>query len=244
MTSTSKCQHCGRDLPQRDFALPGHKPMLITMPCDCPKAKEEQEREEREVERQERIDAFAEVWKRVGIPERFQHVKADTKTAAPLSEGRSLYLVGENGRGKTHAACACAKAYLARNTYNDGGVTRCWKSALFLDAQDMFTRLRTSWDRWDQTEEDVFQRWSGVDLLILDDLGAGVPSEWAGENVRKLVNSRWSNGRPMVITSQYGIDELADRYARVGDKSMGAILSRLGGCCDVLVFNGRDRRLE
>lgn len=243
MTSTSRCPHCGNELPTRNVALPGHRPRLISLPCQCAGAKAERDAEEAERERQERADAFAKAWTRAGIPDRFAHVTADNDSVTPLYEGRSLYLVGDNGRGKTHSACRIAKAFLVRATYRDMGMMRCWKTARFLDAQDMFSQLRTSWDRWDQNEEDVFQRWAGVDLLILDDLGAGVPSEWAGENVRRLVNDRWSNNKPMVITSQYGMEELSDRYAKVGDKSMGAILSRLGGWCEVKRFGGPDRRI-
>lgn len=242
MTSTSRCEYCGNELEAKNFALPGHRPRLVTMPCECEGAKAEREREDAERERRERIDAFATAWTRVGIPEMFLHVDANSKWAAPLLSGRSVYLVGDNGRGKTHEACRIAKAYLGRNTYRNCGIMRCWKTALFVTMQDMLSQLRTSWDRWDQTEEDVFQRWAGVDLLILDDLGKGVPSEWAAENAFRLVNSRWSNLKPMVITSQYSIAELSDRYAKAGDETMAALVSRLGGWCDVRRFEGVDRR--
>lgn len=243
MTS-SVCEFCGRPFPTRDFSLVGHGPMLITLPCDCPEAKAALEREERERERMERIEAFARVWERAGIPVMFQHVDADFTGVAPILEGRSLYIHGENGRGKTHGACRVAKAYLVRNTRRVMNKVMCAKTARFVTAQEMFARLRQSWDRWDETEEDVFQRWSGVDLLVLDDLGKGVPSEWAAENVFRLIDSRWSNGRPMVITSQYSMDQLAERYEKASDETMSAIVSRLQGWCEVKAAGGDDLRLS
>lgn len=244
MTESSVCEYCGKELPKRNFALPGHRPMLITMPCECPEALAAREAEERELERNERIAAFNAAWSRARIPERFIHVKADTKAAQPLMEGRSLYIYGENGRGKTHKACQVAKAYLACNTYRDKSIMRCWKSCLFVTAQDVLSQLRTSWDRWDESEEDVFMRFVGADLLILDDLGKGVPSEWAAENLFRVVDRRWAKGRPMVITSQYTTEQLTDRYAKAGDETMGAMLSRLGDVwCDKIHMTGEDKRL-
>lgn len=244
MTISDACEFCGKKLPTRNFALAGHEPMLITLPCGCERAKEKVEAEKREFERQERIAAFDLAWGRSRVPERFVHVKADSKGAQPLLEGRSLYIYGENGRGKTHKACQVAKAYLARNTYRDRVTMRCWKQCLFATAQDVFSQLKTSWDRWDEGEEDVFMRFAGVDLLILDDLGKGVPSEWAAENLFRLIDRRWARQRPMVITSQYTIEQLTDRYARAGDETMGAMMSRLGdGWCDKIMMTGEDRRL-
>lgn len=243
MTSSSEtCPHCGKRLEVRNFALAGHMPIMVTMPCDCPEAKAEIEREEAEAERAERIEAFGNAWRRVGIPQMFAHVNADFERVKPLFDGRWLYLYGDNGRGKTHAACQTAKAYLARNTYRMDGMMRCWKTCLFVTQQSLFSQLRASWDRWDQNEEDVFMRWAGVDLLILDDLGKGVPSEWAAENLFRLIDSRWSNGRLTVITSQYDLNGLTERYAKAGDETMSAMVSRLGGVCEQVLIDGRDRR--
>lgn len=243
-TSPMTCSFCGRELPKKNFALVGHGPMLITLPCDCPQAKAEAERESAEIERKERAEAFAKAWKRVGVPTMFSHVDADFEMAKPLFAGKSLYIVGENGRGKTHAACRVAKAYLVRNTNRRVTMMRCWKSCLFATAQDVLAQLKRSWSRWDQNEEDVFQRWAGVDLLVLDDLGKGVPSEWAAENLFRLVDSRWSNKRPTVITSQYSTAELSDRFQKAGDETMSALVSRLDGWCDVVAMNGTDLRLS
>lgn len=243
---TTRCEYCGKELPTKNFALPGHRPMPITMPCDCPESVAASEAEEAERERSERLRAFSEVWTRSGVPEMYQHVKSgkvDFERADKLIEGRALYFVGKNGRGKTHSACQAAKAYLIRNTYRDKVVMRCWKSLMFVTAQAMFSQLKTSWDRWDQNEDDVFQRLLGVDLLILDDLGQGVPGEWSAANVLRLIDERGTAGKSIAITSQYTIEELSDRYDKAGDGTMSAMMSRLDGWCDVIAIDGPDRRL-
>ena len=241
-TSPMTCSFCGKELPKRNFALAGHAPMLITLPCDCPEAQAEAKRESEEIERRERAEAFKKSWERVGVPTMFSRVDADFDRAKPLFDGRSIYITGDSGRGKTHTACRVAKAYLVRNTNRRGVTMRCWKNCLFVTAQDVLSQLKRSWARWDQNEEDVFQRWAGVDLLVLDDLGKGVPSEWAAENFHRLVDVRWSNHHPMVITSQYTVSELADRYEKAGDETMVALASRLNGWCDEFSMDGPDRR--
>jgi len=243
-TSTSNCEFCGQPLPQQDYALPGHAPMLITLPCTCPEARAALERERQEEERQQRVEAFSRAWTRANIPSAFSHVDADFSAASPLADGKSVYLYGDNGRGKTYKACRIAKAYLVRNTYKAMGRMMCRKTCTFVTAQELFSRLKQSWERWDQTEEDVFQRWAGIDLLVLDDLGKGVPTEWAAENVFRLIDSRWSNNRPMVITSQYSITQLADTYDRASDETMAALISRLRGWCVESVVGGEDRRVQ
>lgn len=244
-TLITRCQYCGKELPTRNFALPDRRPMLITLPCDCDMAREEAAREKKEAERRERAEAFGRVWSRSNVPEEFRHVsttKESFEMAQTLLGGGSLYFLGENGRGKTYTACQVAKAYLIKSTYHDGIAMGCWKSFQFATAQTVLSQLRSSWDRWDQNEEDVFQRWAGVDLLVLDDLGKGVPSEWAAENMFRLVDARWSEHRPMIVTSQYSSDDLAQRYSKAGNETMGALMSRLDGWCAGKRFDGPDKR--
>jgi len=232
--------------------------MVVTLPCDCERAKEEQSKERMMAEREEMARVLGDVWRRSGVPRRFQHVKADFDRARPLFEGRWLYLYGENGRGKTHSACQAAKAYLIRNTRRDvirdsrgekEGPMRCRTSFHFTEAQGLLSEVTSSWDRWDMSEEQVRSRWAGVGLLVLDDLGKGVPSEWAAETLFDLINRRWKENdadspRLTVITSQYGITELSERYARAGAETLGAMVSRLKGECEEIHVDGPDRRLS
>lgn len=242
--TTSRCEFCGATLQVRDFALPGHRPIPVTMPCTCPKAVESARCEEEDALRAERRERFREAWARSGVPERYLHVKAERAHYETLAAGRSLYIVGPNGRGKTYLACQVAKHYLARNTYAERGVIRCHKSLRFVAAEEVMLLLRSSWDRWDQTEEDVFQRLLGVDLLVLDDLGKGNPTEWAAENTFHLINDRYANMKPTIFTSQYSPGALSDRFRAAGDATVTAMKSRLLGWCEGIRLEGPDRRLE
>jgi len=253
MTSPIKCKYCGKELPTQNFAPFGFKPMLITLPCDCEMAQEEAKRNEYEIEQKERAEAFSAVWSRSDVPERFLHVNADFNKAKPLFDGKWLYIYGENGRGKTYAACQVAKAYLVHNTKRDvvptlkgnkKGPMKCRVSFHFTEAQSLLSDITSSWSRWDMNESEVMARWVGVDLLILDDLGKGVPSEWAAEKLFEIVNKRWSNNKLTIITSQYGITELSERYRKAGGETLSAMISRLKGECEEIPLMGKDRRLS
>lgn len=265
LTLTSRCQYCGSELPTKNFALPGHRPMLVTLPCDCEQSKERQRQEQLRRDREDMSRVLRDVWDRADVPPRFAHVSADFEVARPLFDGKWLYLFGDNGRGKTRAACQAAKAYLIRSTARDKvptkdgfaeGSMRCRTSFHFTEAQSMLSEVSSSWSRWGMSEEQVKSRWAGVDLLILDDLGKGVPSEWAAETLFDLINARWKANqeqgqrrdgekpRLTIITSQYGIDDLAERYHKAGIETLGAMVSRLTGECEEKVMGGDDRRIR
>ena len=258
---TSRCKYCGRELPTANYALPSHRPMLITLPCDCEQAKEEQAREQRRIDREEISMVLREVWDRSNVPPRFSHVSADFDVARPLFDGRWLYICGKNGRGKTRSACQAAKAYLIRHVRRDviptpkgdrQGTMRCDVSFHFTEAQGLLSEVTSSWDTYGMSEAQVKSRWAGVDLLILDDFGKGVPSEWAAETLFDILNRRWAannekgqrthKDRLTIITSQYEIGDIAERYKRAGNGTLSAMVSRLDGECEVRRIEGPDRR--
>ena len=239
----SSCPFCGSALPRRNVALPGRAPRLVTMPCTCPQAVAQESDEERERIRDERARAFGAVWARSGIPEEFAHVEADFALAEAIDSNRSLYLTGENGRGKTRLACMVAKGFLLRHTTEEHGVVACRRSLRFVTWQDVTSQIRSARRSWTQSEVDVYQRLVGVSLLVLDDVGKGVPEERDAETLEWIVNQRWADHRPVVFTSQYDTEMLVARYAKAGSETLGALLSRIRGWCDGARLDGPDRRL-
>lgn len=74
-----------------------------------------------------------------------------------------------------------------------------------------------------------------IPLLILDDMHQEKGSEWAREQLFILINTRYNNGLPTIVTSQFPMEDIADRYG-------AQIASRLIETSQVVEFTGQDRR--
>lgn len=241
---STRCPHCGRELAMQTYPLFGRS-VAVPMLCDCPGAEAERAAEEAARQAEERKEAFLAVWLRSGVPEEYLRVPGEPAHFETLDRGGALYVTGENGRGKTWLACQCARHYLTRHTREDHGVTRCWRSFRFYTASQVISQIRSTYGSYSRTEEDVYQRLVGVDLLLLDDLGKGTASEHSAEAIFRVISERCSGHRATIITSQYGTEALARRYRQADDATNSALLSRLrGSWCEGVVLTGPDRRLE
>jgi len=73
-------------------------------------------------------------------------------------------------------------------------------------------------------------------LLFIDDLGAEKVTEWVEEVIYLIINTRYENNIPIVITSNYPLSKVAEL---VGDR----VASRIKEMCHVVEIKGEDRRL-
>ena len=74
------------------------------------------------------------------------------------------------------------------------------------------------------------------DLLIIDDLGTEMPSQFVTASLYGLLNDRMLEGKPMVISTNLNVDELGRRYSP-------QIASRLHGSFIGMLFVGDDIRV-
>lgn len=112
-----------------------------------------------------------------------------------------LLLTGGYGCGKTHLAAAVGNVRLEWGDH-----------VLFVTAPDLLDYLRSTFGPNSEVAYDqMFDRIRGAQLLILDDLGAENPSQWAQEKLFQLLNHRYSYRLPTVITTNVEIDQLDAR---------------------------------
>lgn len=133
------------------------------------------------------------------------------------SSHRGLYLHGGVGTGKTGLAVAIGRHWL--ETYG-GELVR------FVNVRGFLLELRL---RFANNETPDIEQETGADLLILDDLGAERPTEWAVETIATIVEyAHRGDTSAIVVTSNYSPAELATRLSPKADPVAGQrIVSRL-----------------
>ena len=164
-----------------------------------------------------------------GVPERYLGVPRDASRNGALSQGTGLWIHGDVGTGKTVMACSIAKGWAA-----EGNQLRMVSSVR------LFSELREAMDRG--MEGQVIAKYAGTPLLVLDDLGQEVPSDWALSRLFEIVDSRYGRRMPIVVTTNYSPEHLADRLERSGGTA-DAIISRLVETTERIRVQGADRRL-
>ena len=121
-----------------------------------------------------------------------------------------LLLQGGYGCGKTHLAASIA------NFAVDIGVP-----TLFLTVPDLLDMLRFSYDSDDTTFENRFNEIRNASLLILDDFGTQNATGWAQEKLFQIVNYRYINKLPLVITTNLSLDNIEPRFrSRLADRGL------------------------
>lgn len=141
--------------------------------------------------------------------------------------GRGTYLWGMPGRGKTYAAASAVRTAVASG-----------HGAKLMTAKALLDAIKAEWDGG---ERGALERAEGYDLLALDDLGVERPTEWAMETLTGLIDARVSAGLPTIVTSNYSLGELRDRW---GGMPGMRIASRLAGACERVEMTGPDRRWQ
>lgn len=139
---------------------------------------------------------------------------------------RGTYLWGLPGRGKTYAAAAAVRM----------AVMAGWDARL-VTAKALLDAVKAEWDGG---EKGTIYRAERYRLLALDDLGVERPTEWAMETITGLIDARVASGLPTIVTSNFSLGELRDRW---GGMPGMRIASRLGGACERIQMGGGDRRL-
>ena len=113
-----------------------------------------------------------------------------------------LLYTGRYGTGKTHLAAAIANRALERGI-----------DLIFQPVPDLLDQLRMSYGNVSETYEDRFEKYRTVPLLVLDDLGAQSPTAWAEEKLYQIINYRYVNKLPTVITSNVNMRDVDGRIA-------------------------------
>lgn len=165
----------------------------------------------------------------------FNNLKNYSEKLVNGIEKKGLILVGNNGVGKTHLACSIA------NKLIENGIPVIYGTLINLLAE-----LRNSYDTDnDISEMEIIKLYENVALLIIDDLGKEKPSEWELEKLFTIINSRYENNLPVIITTNYNQNSLVERLSLNGEiETAKSIISRLYEMCYLVKIEDIDHRIK
>lgn len=147
-----------------------------------------------------------------------------------LAGGRSVWLMGDVGTGKTTLAMLIARSALEAG-----------HSVAIYSLPKLLARIRRTYQA-EAGEDDYlgfFERLTSVDLLHLDDLGAQRDTDWVTEQLYAIINQRYEDGRAVTITSNVLPDEAA---GQIGDRTVSRLTEMCGDF--QLHISGIDHRIE
>ncbi len=113
-----------------------------------------------------------------------------------------LLLEGGYGCGKTHLAAAIANFAVGIGV-----------PTLFITVPDLLDLLRFAYGDPEESFENRFDQIRNANLLILDDFGTQNATPWAQEKLFQIINFRYINKLPLVITTNLPLDDIDERIA-------------------------------
>jgi DNA replication protein DnaC len=167
---------------------------------------------------------------------------------------RGLLLTGSVGVGKTHLAVAILQGLIAKGV-----------SCLFCEFGSLLKQIQDSYNPISKTSElrvlaPVYQ----AEVLVLDELGSTIPTDWVRDTMYLIINKRYNDKKLTIFTTNYldvpHIDstpepEIASRtFSKKGsseriremttlEERIGTRLrSRLYEMCNAVVLEGEDYR--
>lgn len=131
---------------------------------------------------------------------------------------RNLVLFGAIGTGKTHAAVAAVRPSHFRGI-----------DCRFVPSVELLDLLRPP------NPASLLYDLAAVSILVVDDLGTQRDSEWTDERLYALLNRRWLEELPTVVTTNVPHQQMEERFGP-------RLFSRLRHGAVGVELVGRDRR--
>lgn len=237
----SQCRVCGSEVEVVSSPITSK---AITY-CPTCYEREDRERKSRQMEalRKQLTERMEIYLRKRGVPRRFLNARI---TDFPVSwwklkeSAEGLFLAGPRGLGKTYLAVALMREMIlaTQPVYHEGSYKIDLKRMpLFVTVPELLLEIRETFNGNQISEKAVIDKYSRVDVLVLDDLGAEKTSDWVLQTLYTIVDRRYREELRTIITSNLSIEEIEEK---LNDR----VASRVVGMCRVCIIKGKDRRVS
>jgi DNA replication protein DnaC len=244
-TSTDVCEFCFGTGTKLD-------PVKGAMPCPC-----------RQPERKRKLAASAR------IPRRYADCTFDSFKTVPGTSldnailfarslvteypavNRGLLFMGAAGVGKTHLAVSIIRGLIDKGF----ACVFCEFGSLLKEIQDSYNPISKS------SELRVLAPVYQADVLVLDELGATIPTDWVRDTMYQIINKRYNDNKLTIFTTNFMDESVVDKsqdaepssrtFSRkdriremtvLEDRIGTRLRSRLHEMCTKVVMEGEDYR--
>lgn len=233
----------------------------FTMPCpDChreEKVKEEKKQQEREKGRkawelEQRRERAKNNLESLNFPQKiikkgldgFRQRTDDSRESLQVTKAfirdfprcKSIILVGEVGRGKSHLAICASYAIAAKGNI-----------VIWGNPTTLFGRIQAKFGKGESALQEI-ERFQNCDLLFIDDLDKKPLGDWAKSIFFDIIDYRTNHEKPTIITTNRDAKKLKEFFGVASDGTDYGepILSRLCDreSCQWLKVTGIDWRRE
>lgn len=253
-----KCEFCGKELEPigLDYLYVNISPESIEYQrCTCDKSKEywkEKDKQDAEEQKRKRFRNMINViYKQNYVGRKYQElnfenfsIDLNNKNAVKMANdyinknkdkilSNGLIIMGESGVGKTHLAAAIANKLIE----ND-------KIVLMGRLTTLLDMIKETFRDNTKSENELIELYSNVDMIIIDDLGTEKISSWALEKLYTIIQNRFENGLPIIITTRFDKKGLISRFSYSNDQDLiDATISKLYQMCYGITLKSMKKEL-
>lgn len=238
----ARCENCG-DVIEKDIEILGS---IRRVPIICKCKKEHLKKKAQQEKVQQKQDNLKRLFNNSLMDEKFKKetfenwdISKGDKNLKAIAEkycsrfvdakrnGLGFIIYGPPGNGKTYTTNCIANNLLSREY-----------PVICVSINSLLERIKKTYNTFGKEGEDtILSGLANADLLVLDDLGTEQYSNWTISKIYNIIDSRYRNGLPIIITTNYSIEELKDKY---GERTVDRILEM----CTPLYNKGKSIRKE
>jgi len=238
------CPKCGEPIEKITYLSGFNKYIKGPVMCSCKKSElQAKEIEEQNREKQIRLkqiinNSLMDSKFRQCTFENWDHSKGSEKIfnigtkyvnnfSEMKKEGIGLLIYGPPGNGKTYVS-SCIANRLIENMI----------PTICVSINGLLDRIKQTFNTWGKEgEEQIIRSLSNADLLIIDDLGTEQDTDWSNTKVYNILDSRYRNGLPLIVTTNFKLEDLKEKYHQ-------RTYDRLIEMCTPIKNDGKSIRVE